>query len=147
MTLRQIVASVCYREARELFSLPEPGLLTPQVFPVAMTGSRDQPPHQRPHTDNHHGAHPLVTSVYYARVQDTDGGAIILGSGSAQQTVEPREDDLIAFPGETVHSVESLYVGERLSIVCNFYRSCRLGLAWRRLGEVELDVEFGQLLG
>jgi hypothetical protein len=35
--------------------------------------------------------------------------------------VEPHEDDLIAFPGETVHAVGNLYAGERLSIVCNFY--------------------------
>jgi 2OG-Fe(II) oxygenase superfamily len=121
MALRHIVASICYEHVRELFSLPDPNLLTPQVFPVTMTGSRDRPPHQRPHTDNHGGIHPLMTSVYYARIQDTDGGAVILGGGTTQRIVEPHEDDLIAFPGETVHAVGNLYAGERLSIVCNFY--------------------------
>jgi len=123
MTLRRIVASICYEHVRELFSLPAPDRLMPQVFPVAMTGSRDRPPHQRPHTDSNRGIHPLVTSVYYARMQDTDGGAVILGGGTAQRIVEPREDDLIAFPGDTVHAVGNLYAGERLSVVCNFYLS------------------------
>jgi hypothetical protein len=121
MALRQIMAMICYEYVRELFSLPAAGLLKPQVFPVSMTGSRDRPPHQRPHTDNYAGIRPQVTSVYYAQVQDAEGGAIILGVGTTQQIVEPKEDDLIAFPGETVHAVENLYAGRRLSIVCNFY--------------------------
>lgn len=121
MALRQIMASICYEQLQDVFSLPEPGLLEPQVFPVSMRGSRTDPPYQRPHIDNHRGIHPLVTSVYYARVRETDGGSIHIALGADQLIVEPEEDDLIAFPGNTLHSVAKLYAGERLSIVCNFY--------------------------
>jgi hypothetical protein len=127
MALRQLLASICYEHVREPFSLPKPSMLTPQVFPVVMIGSRDRPPHQRPHTDNHGGILPLATSVYYARLRDATGGAIILGGGTARRVVRPQEDDLIAFPGETVHAVENLSAGERVSIVCNFYLSSAIG--------------------
>jgi hypothetical protein len=122
MMVRQIMASICYTQLSDTFSLPEPDLLEPQVFPVSMRGSDTKPPHQRPHIDNHRGIHPLVTSVYYAWVRDTRGGAIRIDLQDDHLIVEPKEDDLIAFPGNTLHSVEELYAGERLSIVCNFYQ-------------------------
>jgi len=120
-TLRQVVASLCYQVTAGVFALPDPARLTPQVFPVWMTGSVEAPPNQRPHVDNKDGVSPLVTAVYYAQISDTDGGEIVIGVGPDQIVMSPAEDDLLAFPGNTLHVVNDLRAGRRLSVVCNFY--------------------------
>lgn len=121
MLLRRVMASVCYANLRDHFALPKPSELTPQVFPVSMRGDKDQPPSQRTHIDRHGTATPLVTGVYYARVRKTVGGDIVLDPDARHLVLHPDEDDLIAFPGDTLHAVNALYAGDRLSIVCNFY--------------------------
>ncbi len=120
-TVREVMASVCYEATADVFKLPDPNDLAPQVFPVWMHGSIDEPPSQRPHVDNRNGVSPLVTAVYYAQVSDTDGGEILVGAGPNQAVVQPVEDDLVAFPGDTLHAVSDLRAGHRLSVVCNFY--------------------------
>ena len=120
-TLREVMASACYAATADAFGLPDPNQLTPQVFPVWMRGSVDQPPGQRPHVDNRDGTTPLVTAVYYAQVSDTDGGEILIGTGPDQVVVQPVEDDLVAFAGDTVHAVVDLRAGQRLSVVSKFY--------------------------
>jgi len=120
-TLRQVVASVCYNAVATAFALPEPAGLAPQVFPVWMTGSVEAPPSQHPHVDNRDGQTPLVTTVYYAHVSDTDGGEIVIGVGADELVFSPVEDELLAFRGDTLHAVQELRAGHRLSVVCNFH--------------------------
>jgi len=119
--IRELVASMSYQATATAFALPDPSRLAPQVFPVWMRGSIDEPASQRPHVDNLNGKRPLLTSVYYARIRNADGGQIVLGAEPDRLVLQPDEDDLVAFPGDTVHAVSDLRGGDRLSIVCNFY--------------------------
>lgn len=126
MLLREIIASACYDVTAAAFTLPAPGDLSLQVFPVWMQGSREDPPHQRPHSDSQAGVTPLVTTVYYAEVRGTVGGQLVIGSGAEVTVIDPVEDDLVAFQGSTTHAVNELFSGRRLSIVCNFYLAAAL---------------------
>lgn len=119
--LRQIMASLCYKATASHFALPDPADLMPQVFPVLMQGSLTDPPYQDTHIDNRDGVPPLVTTVYYAQVVNTDGGEIVLCT-VPEVSLTPREDDLVAFQGDSPHSVRELRAGLRLSVVCNFYK-------------------------
>jgi len=120
-TLRSVMASVCYSATKGLFDLPLPGHLDTQVFGVHMTGTPVDPPRQGPHVDNRDGVPPLVTAVYYADVQDVDGGQIAVGRGVLRHLLTLMTDTLIAFPGDTTHEVLAVRAGHRLSVVCNFY--------------------------
>lgn len=120
-TIREVMASLCYEAAADTFELPSPNQLAPQVFPVWMHGSPSHPPSQRAHVDNRDGVNPLVTAVYYAQLSGIDGGEILIGTGPDNVLLQPAEDDLLAFPGQTIHAVRDLRAGRRLSVVCNFY--------------------------
>jgi predicted 2-oxoglutarate/Fe(II)-dependent dioxygenase YbiX len=120
-TVRIVMASICYAATADHFDLPAPERLEPQVFPVRMRGSLTDPPHQDPHVDGRDGVPPIVTAVYYADVQETDGGQLAVGQPPNRQLITPTTDMLVAFPGDTVHEVLGLLAGYRVSVVCNLY--------------------------
>jgi hypothetical protein len=103
--------------------LPPPDQLSPQVFPVRMTGGEDDPPQQWPHEDGVDGRRPVTTAVYYPRVRGTVGGALRLhgSDGTLEREVTPAEDHLVVMTGDQTHSVAPLTAGERLTVVVNFY--------------------------
>lgn len=120
-TVRIVMASICYAATAELFDLPPAERLAPQVFPVRMRGSLTDPPHQDPHVDGRDGVPPIVTAVYYADVQGTDGGQLAVGQPPNRRLITPTTDTLVAFSGDTLHEVLKLRAGYRVSVVCNLY--------------------------
>jgi hypothetical protein len=110
--------------------MPPADAMSPQIFPVVMTGSREDPPLQQPHRDTHlrdgHAFHPVWTSVYYPVVQGLCGGDLVGIDVSDGQLVSsfrhsPKPNQLVAFPGDTIHWVEPLWEGRRTSVVINFF--------------------------
>jgi len=120
-TARIVMASLCYAATAELFELPAPERLEPQVFPVRMCGSRTDPPHQAPHVDGRDGVPPIVTAVYYADVHGVEGGQLAVGRTPNRRLITPTTDTLVAFSGDTEHEVLGLRAGYRVSVVCNLY--------------------------
>jgi hypothetical protein len=122
-----LLASVVYEEVRRTLPvlLPDPEHLVPQVFPVRMEGNPDDPPTQLAHRDGQGGPCPVATSLYYAQVENTVGGALALhdDSGAVRACVRPASDLLVVISGDQVHSVEPLTAGSRTTIVTNFYRA------------------------
>jgi predicted 2-oxoglutarate/Fe(II)-dependent dioxygenase YbiX len=125
VSLATLMASVVYEEIGHSVPglLPAPERLVPQVFPVRMEGNTAEPPTQWAHRDGVDGRHPLVTSVYYAQVDDTVGGELVLhdDDGRAIVRIQPTADQLVVIDGRQTHSVEPLTAGERLTVVTNFY--------------------------
>lgn len=104
-------------------TLPPAPELTPQVFPVKMHGSPDNPPHQHPHRDRSSLGHPRLTCIYYPLVESTQGGALVLHTpeGTPDTRHQPIANLLVVIPGDTLHSVEPLTSGRRVTIVTNLY--------------------------
>ncbi|WP_034274373.1 2OG-Fe(II) oxygenase [Haloechinothrix halophila] len=125
--LSVLVASVVYDEVTAALpaTLPPPEDLVPQVFPVRMDGNPDEPPTQMPHRDGEGGPSPIVTTLYYAQVENAVGGALVLhdDSGTVRARIQPASDKLVVIGGRQVHSVEPLTAGRRTTIVTNFYRA------------------------
>jgi 2OG-Fe(II) oxygenase superfamily len=97
-----------------------------QLFPVRMVGDAAKPAYQEPHVDSDasQSRPPVCTSVFYARVRATQGGALAARRGadlSDPITVTPTANALVTFAGDRVHWVQPLLAGERLSVVINFY--------------------------
>lgn len=110
----------------------QPGLLpaadetVPQVFPVRMTGGRQDPPHQHPHRDGIDGRRPIATTIYYPEVRGVEGGDLVVldRHGRTEARICPAADMLVVLDGDTLHAVEPVFVGLRTSIVVNFYGTC-----------------------
>lgn len=123
-TLATAVYEELAAKAAAVLPLPPSEDLVPQVFPVWMTGSNDDPPQQWPHRDRAGDVSPLLTALYYPLVSGAVGGALVLHDDNDQTVIErimPATDLLIAIPGRQVHSVEALTAGERATLVTNFY--------------------------
>lgn len=106
--------------------------LSPQVFPVHMEGSRENPPYQEPHVDSAildgRRTTPLVTIVYYAAAEGLLGGELVLFEGQLGdhrevERIEPVVDRAVVLPGATLHAVAPLFKGRRISVVLNIYSS------------------------
>lgn len=94
-----------------------------QVFPVRMeVREGDAPSGQRLHTDSAGGVTPVLTSVYYAEVDDVQGGDLIahLGDGETRR-ISPKVNRLVIMAGATPHEVAPMTAGRRVSYVCNYY--------------------------
>jgi hypothetical protein len=115
-TYDEIVRTGCVR-------LPEPALLTPQVFPVRMEGNPHDSPAQSPHRDRSGDRVPAVTTLYYLQVDDATGGELVLhdDAGGVSILVAPTTDQLVVIPGSQTHAVRPLTDGYRVTIVTNFY--------------------------
>jgi len=101
---------------------------TPQLvlFPVRMVGDAEAPAYQEPHIDfdANHPRPAVCTSVFYARAQRIEGGALAVGRSADLTdplTVTPSPNTIVTFAGDRVHWVQPLFGGERLSVVINFY--------------------------
>jgi hypothetical protein len=125
MALKQWYATRVHEHLAADWSLPAPGDLDVQVFPVHMAagdGTR-----LLPHVDSTGGATPLVTTIYYVNLDDVEGGELIAQPGpdgevlDESRIVSPQEDLLVAMDGQTLHAVAPLQSGSRISLVCNFY--------------------------
>lgn len=125
--LSTIIASAVYVEVECKLPhlLPAAEDVVPQVFPVRMRGDRADPPAQQPHCDHRNGAVPVVTSLYYADVQDVVGGALLLTDdcGVVRHQIDPVPDQLLVIEGKQRHAVEPVLAGMRTTIVVNFYRA------------------------
>lgn len=104
--------------------------LSPQVFPVHMEGSREDPPYQHPHVDSAivdgRRTTPLVTIVYYAAAEGLRGGELVLFEGQLEDyrelgRIEPVVDRAVVLPGATLHAVAPLFRGTRTSVVLNLF--------------------------
>lgn len=130
------LASLVHRLLEVPMTLPPSDSLVAQVFPVLMEGDRDAPPFQDAHRDSgripglrtlsEDEVHPIVTSVYYARVSNLVGGDLVLmeradDDDEDDRPIEPLTNRLVAFDGRQLHRVRPLLQGSRLSIVINFY--------------------------
>jgi hypothetical protein len=123
--LSRVMASLVYDEIVRTgcARLPEPALLTPQVFPVRMKGNPHDPPWQSPHRDRNEDRVPAVTALYYLRVDDATGGELVLydDAGGENGSVSPVTDQLVVIPGCQTHAVRPLTGGYRVTVVTNFY--------------------------
>jgi predicted 2-oxoglutarate/Fe(II)-dependent dioxygenase YbiX len=123
--LSRVMASLTYNEVVRTgcVRLPEPALLTPQVFPVRMEGNPHDPPAQSPHRDRSGDRVPTVTALYYLQVDDATGGELVLHDDARglSDVMAPMTDQLIVIPGSQTHAVRPLTDGYRVTIVTNFY--------------------------
>lgn len=106
-------------------ALPAPHDLDVQVFPVRMTGCRQEPPSQSAHRDSAGGVHPAITAISYLLVEDVVGGELVLfdeeSSDGPTTSIRPATGDLIVIAGNRLHAVAPLLSGSRVSMVTNFY--------------------------
>lgn len=123
--LSEIMASLVYGAVCRCMSgvLPDAANVVSQVFPVRMEGNDTEPPTQWKHKDEARGKNPITTSLYYALVKDTAGGALALhdDAGEILTRVYPNSDQLVVMPGSQIHSVDPLTAGDRITVVTNFY--------------------------
>jgi hypothetical protein len=125
--IRRVLTPPTLRWARQCgFKLTISPLI--QMFPVRMFGDPATPAYQEPHHDTREGSPypPVCTNVFYARLENIDGGGLAVTpadqpDSTAPLIIAPAVNTVATFSGERVHWVEPLHAGERLSIVVNFY--------------------------
>jgi hypothetical protein len=125
--MRRVATLIASRvfDALQTSGIPTPPAeeITPQVFPVKMYGSPNNPPRQSPHRDHAPLGYPRLTCNYYPLVEDARGGELVLHAADRADTARylPSTDLLVAIDGDTLHSVEPLTYGRRYTVVANFY--------------------------